>query len=184
MTKFQTIRCYSAVIAVSGLLYLLYHPQPSLENRIKWSLLLLIGVWFAALTAVKIKNIQVRFKYHELHALSLAVLAVFVCFTDYTYVTIPQALLVFCCSFAGIEILFNYWLFHLHLPLNGKVLIIRGIAAALVLVLSILLLTLPMLSSNTVNTGAASVLIVLSLFPLLYIPLLKKLERPMNPILL
>lgn len=125
MKKYLPIYSYGVLIILSGI-FLLFSKN-STFNMFKFTLgiTLTVGAIFAFIASLSRQRIQIRFAYHEMHALAMLVYGVSIllfCNTFEKIISFSSFLFIF---YAFSEIIFCNWIFNLAQKVVFKIVIIR-----------------------------------------------------------
>ncbi len=125
LTKYQSLIIYGILIILTGVFIILFQQKTSAYLQYAVATSILISMFFASVTAYKSKTMQVRFKYHELHAAGMLVYGVAVLFFSATVAKFLNITSFFLIYYGTAEMIFCIWLFNLKSQISLSVLLTR-----------------------------------------------------------
>jgi uncharacterized membrane protein HdeD (DUF308 family) len=125
MNKYQSLKLYGFLIVVAGLLLLSFQYSTFAFVQYAVAFSLIVSAIFALITAYKNQNVQIRYKYHELHALGMLCYGVALLFYAVDIPSFLTATSFFFIYYGMTELIFCFQLLNDRAILSLEVLIIR-----------------------------------------------------------
>ncbi len=116
---------YGSITILAGTFLIFSNNSTFIMMKIILGIALIVGAFFAFLTAFSRQRKQVQFAYHELHAMAMMVYGIallFFCHSIENVVTATTFLLIF---YSFSEIIFCNWLFNMVEKVVFKIIIVR-----------------------------------------------------------
>jgi len=160
-----------------GLMALIYNPLLAIQNIVGSGMI--FTALFAAITAVKCKNLQIPLKYHSIHALSMLVfgLAVLIFASDFKlFFTMTSSFLMF---YGIAEVIFSFQIVMLEQKnVHQTIVIVRFIIGCFIALGAVLILVTSFFNQNNAITVAGIIFIFSGLNLILFRTVLKNLKSP------
>ena len=178
MTKYQSLIVYGLLIVMTGLVFIIFEftATPSFGYAVAMGIL--SSAFFAMITAVKSKNLQVPFKYHGMHALGLAAFGASILILGTDVLKLLNITAFFMLFFGITELIFGMQLLMLKASLSIPILIFRLVMGFVQGVGSIVILQLSYLKQSEALLAAGLGLIVAGVSTIFFKTILKKLDEP------
>jgi hypothetical protein len=173
MKKNLPLYLYGTIIIGEGILLILSGDMPLQTLKFSLGIGLIIGAFFAFLTAFSRQRKQVQFAYHEIHALTMLVYGVsilFFCNTLEALTNFTAFLLIF---YAFSEIIFCNWLFNLGKKVLYKIVVIRLLLGLLTGIGTFLALSYTHVNIAWTIAGFGVLFILIGANIVLYVPIIQ-----------
>lgn len=175
MTKYQSLLIYGSLVIMAGIVLIICHQQFTVGMQYTIAALMLLSAVFAYITSTKNKNKLVRFRYHELHALSFMIYSILMLWyigSNYSVFITSYFMMYYGIS----EMIFCIWLFNLKTFVNFTILIIRLVMGLVIYVSAVMIQMIAKSNQSKELIGYGFVFILIGIHILLYRPVIQKLE--------
>ncbi|MBP6303912.1 MAG: hypothetical protein KBB37_01695 [Bacteroidia bacterium] len=177
LTKYQSLIIYGMLIILTGIFLIAFQYKTSAYLQYAVAISILISMFFASVTAYKSKTMQVRFKYHELHAAGMLVYGIAVLFFSATIAKFLNVTSFFLIYYGTAEMIYCIWLFNLKSQISLSVLMTRLSIGFAIYLGSIVILTLYGNNQAAQLTGYGIVFLVMGIHILIYKPIMRTFEN-------
>jgi uncharacterized membrane protein HdeD (DUF308 family) len=178
MTKYQTILLSGILLILTGI-FLLASPFAS-STAIQYAVTIgmIASSAFAWLTTYKSKNIQLPFKYHELHAVSLVAYSIIVLIFATNLAKFLNITTCFFIYYGTAELIFCFQLLNHKGKISIPVILLRSFIALVIYSGALFIINTSLLHPNRALQVAGIMFIISGLNMFLYKTILLKMEIP------
>jgi uncharacterized membrane protein HdeD (DUF308 family) len=178
MTKYQSLRIYGILMMLTGVTLLVSQTIPLHLVRYLVAFFMLGSAVFAGITAYKSSTMEIRFKYHELHALGMAVYGIFILFFSNDLGRFLNITAFFFIYYGMTELILCFQLLNQRERLSMQVLVVRIVFGFLIYLGAPIILSISDSDQNTSLLGYGIVFVLSGIHIMMFKTVIKRLETP------